>query len=176
MSLIPGISGQATQLVDGLKVDSISENTNGNGIIFNNRIVQNIYPQVSAVVKTNGYSTTSQTPSDVPGLSITITPRSVNSKFKIIASLSCYATGGGAGSCCCTYLVNGSGTVFNKHRTTSTDGHFIPAVLAWIDSPATTSPVTYKVQLSNNQYVGGTATINQDPVYESSTLLVEEIL
>lgn len=32
MSLIPGIAGQATVLVDGVKVDTISENTSGHGI------------------------------------------------------------------------------------------------------------------------------------------------
>jgi hypothetical protein len=32
MSLIPGIAGQATVLLDGVKVDSILENTLNNGV------------------------------------------------------------------------------------------------------------------------------------------------
>ena len=116
---------------------------------------------VVQAVKTDVFTTTSGTYVDITGLSVTITPSSATSKILIIGSLQYSAsligddssvwriTGGNAD----TFVGDAAGT---RPRSVGSLGIFsttfnsalmmLPGPVAYVDSPATASPVTYKMQ------------------------------
>ena len=127
--------------------------------------------QVVQTVKTNTFSTTSATLVDITGLSVTITPTSSSNKIMVLATV----TGGSTDSV-------GIGTTFQLVRNStniatstttggSTTGTFSFAQRSmgtqnmqtsgvnFIDSPATTSATTYKLQCLTQ---AGTLFVNQD--------------
>jgi hypothetical protein len=126
--------------------------------------------QVLQTQKTDTFSTTSTTFVDVTGLSVSITPASASNKILVMVSVSvgpdqhsdlrilrdstAIAIGDTAGA-----------------RTRSTN-HFyrgftggqydvIPSNMVWLDSPATTSALTYKIQVGNPYSGAYTTTINR---------------
>ena len=130
---------------------------------------------VVQAVKTDTFSTSSATFGDVTGLSVTITPSTDTSKILLIAKVAASAaSGNGAGLF--VLLVGGNldykgvaaslrtratsqigrreGTVFQ------TDFGSFDAGAVVVDSPATASAVTYKIQARAN-YAGGGGFINQ---------------
>lgn len=111
--------------------------------------------QVLQVTKTNTFSTSSQSFVDVTGLSVSITPSSSSSKILVIASLALGNNGthsdarlmrnttaiaiGDASS-------NRTRSTFHLSSVSNTD---IPTPsITWLDSPATTSATTYKMQVA----------------------------
>jgi hypothetical protein len=127
--------------------------------------------QVVQTTKTNTFSTTSATLVDITGLSVTITPTSSSNKIMVLATV----TGGSTDSV-------GIGTTFQLVRNStniatstttggSTTGTFSFAQRSmgtqnmqtsgvnFIDSPATTSATTYKLQCLTQ---AGTLYVNQD--------------
>lgn len=127
--------------------------------------------QVVQTVKTNTFSTTSATLVDITGLSVTITPSSSSNRIMVLATV----TGGSTDSV-------GIGTTFQLVRNStniatstttggSTTGTFSFAQRSmgtqnmqtsgvnFIDSPATTSATTYKLQCLTQ---AGTLYVNQD--------------
>jgi hypothetical protein len=114
--------------------------------------------QVVSVVKTDTFSMASTTYADITGLTATITPSSVNSKiFVIVNGYMGSATGAVAVR---TQLVRGStpisvGDTVANRISASTEGisdninHMTPMSISFLDSPATSSAVTYKVQMQN---------------------------
>ena len=112
--------------------------------------------QVASTTKTDTFTVTSSSYTDVTGLSVTITPRSTSSNIFVLASLS--ATGQSATTNLFSRLVRGSTAIGigdaagNRIRSTSNarDQQFPSSlILAFLDSPATTSATTYKVQVTN---------------------------
>ena len=105
------------------------------------------------------------------GLSITITPQSATSKILIFNAQSCYASGGIADSD--IRFLRGAGQVYISRTSvlaTTTGGSFSNF---YLDSPATTSPITYKVQ--GNRAFGTGSAVFQIANLAASSLLVAEI-
>ena len=150
--------------------------------------------QVVSATKTDKQSTTSATPSDVTGLSVSITPTSTSSKILVMTNINY----GGANNFYGAFFVKRNSTDIvlstvgtgNQINSTfgvggdSSDAAFKLEGIAhsYIDSPATTSAVTYKVQFASTWtsialIVNGTGSTN-DAAYivgGTSTITVMEI-
>jgi hypothetical protein len=141
--------------------------------------------QVVSTTKTTTFSTTSTSFTDVTGLSVSITPTSAASKILVICTM---AVGHASSRTASANLVRNSTTicqptptqaytatknayVANGDTTSSADFHFL-------DSPATTSATTYKVQvctnIGDNAMVVGNRTPGND-MNSASTITVMEI-
>ena len=116
--------------------------------------------QVVSATKTDSYSMTGTEFADVPGLSVSITPTSSSSKILILSSIS--GQGGVAASFLATRLVRnsteisvGDSAASGAARATSSSGYtqdgggLLHLSMMHLDSPATTSATTYKVQASS---------------------------
>jgi hypothetical protein len=141
--------------------------------------------QVVQTVKLDAFTTSSGTPVDVTGLSVSITPSSASNKILVLGQI-----GGGSDATTGWYvnLVRGStnlgvGTGGSLYNTTFSN--FFSNANAWsgvpvifLDSPNTTSSTTYKIQAFAGGGVG-TVAINRragDAVIGfSSTITVMEI-
>ena len=119
--------------------------------------------QIVQTVKTDTFSTTSTSPTDVTGLSVSITPSSASNK--VLVSYDVRA------SCenvqMSFFLLRGSTNLYrgdaasNRIRVSSVIGGIpdpsvtnrVPTQMyvSFLDSPATTSAVTYKIQCQLNQ-------------------------
>jgi hypothetical protein len=120
--------------------------------------------QVVSTTKTDSFSTTSTTYVDVTGVSATITPSSTDSKILVVVS----GLFGNSNSTtlCLLNLVRGStniaqstGGTSNSSLVNYTNTSFgvDNFSLMFLDSPATTSATTYKLQMrvdGNTGYVG----------------------
>jgi len=114
--------------------------------------------QVVSTTKTDTFAVTSTTLTDVTGLTASITPRSTSSKILVIASL---AVGSQAGTVSAfSALLRDSTQIFqgdaasNRRRVSINvaeqgDG-WIQSNLTHLDSPSSTSTLTYKIQLCGN--------------------------
>lgn len=123
--------------------------------------------QVVQTIKTDTFSTTSTTPVDVTGMSVSITPSSTSSKILVI----CQVTTGGSDRSPRVNLVRGSTAIMQPDSTGATlvsDArtgglrHGINGIISFLDSPNTTSSTTYKLQMFNGHTTdGGTVLFNQ---------------
>jgi hypothetical protein len=125
--------------------------------------------QVVQVVKTDTFSaSTNNVFTDITGLSVSITPKSANSKVLVTASINGSATTNGVAN---IQLLRNStpisiGDVAGSRPRSSTSidsngaGEAVPASISFLDSPATTSPTTYKLAVNTGD-TGGTAYINR---------------
>jgi hypothetical protein len=121
---------------------------------------------------------TATSPVDI-GLSASITPASSASKILVFCSIQSTVNATGNGSWAGWYdLLRGSTLIADTSRQwTQSDASGNQAVggamtIIWLDSPATTSSTTYKLQA----YVGnssGTMTVNLGSVGESTITLME---
>ena len=145
--------------------------------------------QVVSTTLTTAFSTTSASMVDVTGLSLSITPTSASSKVLVTVNLS--MTPGASGAVLFYQMVRNStaigigttgGSNFNVTGAmysgdASTNQNFIYPSSQLLDSPATTSATTYKVQICNNS--GGTTVyINKrsdNYISAISTITVMEI-
>lgn len=117
--------------------------------------------QVSNVIKTDQFTTTSGTAVDVTGLNLSITPSSTSSKILVIAWIVISTSGGGGDGYArlmrdATPIGNGNGGFFAQSAGQDYFGtHSKP--ITYLDSPATTSSVNYKIQAwgANTSYVNG---------------------
>lgn len=129
------------------------------------QVVQGIY--------STQVSTTSTTYTDT-GLTATITPKFSTSKVLIL--ISCNGVGKGGGSWTRLQIAK-NGSFFSFMETyiganTSAGDNFIGSVCTdYLDSPATTSAITYKVQMSAGN--GATAYMNVSSIEKSSITLME---
>ena len=130
-----------------------------NGLTFNNATTQASAGQVLQVVNYNGsgYTTTSSsTFTDIPSLSLAITPKFSTSKILVITTV---IAGKSTGN---TYvglrLVRDSTTISTfsdvSAWTNSSVETTSPTSYTYLDSPATTSATTYKVQFNSGQNIG----------------------
>jgi len=115
--------------------------------------------QVVQTTKTDTFTTTSTTYTDVTGISVSITPTSSTSKILVFANLNASVTA--ADNYFAFQLVRGSTAIFNgdaaSSRTVGSVGsalitgtgsvnYILPMSINYLDSPATTSSTTYKIQ------------------------------
>jgi hypothetical protein len=119
-------------------------------------------------VVTNTYSTTFNTSSTTyvdTGLSTTITPTSATSRIMVMYN-GIHAVSAGAASATNIRVLRGASAVltYNANGYTNTSNLFAHTIaLHLIDSPATTSATTYKIQISNDLTSNITAQRNNEP-------------
>jgi hypothetical protein len=111
---------------------------------------------VVQTVKTDTFTTTSASFVDITGMSVTITPSTNTSKVLVVATM-VNARGGTGGTSVRINLVRNStniaqpasgsaaATLNSRFLETATN---YPATVVFLDSPATTSAVTYKLQVA----------------------------
>lgn len=113
--------------------------------------------QVVSTTKTDTFSTTSNVFADITGLSVSITPTASTSKVMVFATIS----DGTSGACIRAFRLmrgatpigvgNAAGSrnqsnLGSYQGSADTGHHQNTSPISHLDSPATTSPVTYKVQ------------------------------
>ena len=134
----------------------MSVTINGSGQIVN---------QIVQTVKTDTFTTTSTSFVDVTGLSVTITPSSASNKILVICDVS---TGNASSSGCSARLLRNGSAIYTGDAAGSrplglseNDSQFqtMRTGGVYVDSPATTSAVTYKIQILNS--VGFTSCVNR---------------
>jgi hypothetical protein len=127
-------------------------------------------------VVTNSYSTVFNTSSTTyvdTGLSTTITPTSATSKILVMYN-GIHAVSAGAASATNIRVLRGASAVltYNANGYTNTSNLFAHTIaLHLVDSPATTSATTYKIQISNDLSSNITAQRNN----EASILTLLEV-
>jgi hypothetical protein len=126
---------------------------------------------VVQTVKTDTFTTSSTTPTDITGLTLTITPSTATSKILLIAQI---ANGTDTGNQLGYFRLNGGNaddfvgdaagsrtrTVFGGLTVFSGNNWFGTYIISYLDSPATTSPVNYAVQAWVGSSSAGTARVN----------------
>jgi hypothetical protein len=129
--------------------------------------------QVQQAYKTDTFSTTSTSLVDVSGLSVTITPKKATSKFLIMVNmtyLSTFYVGHvslfrnsveiGKADAASNRPVNF--LLYSNSTNGGTDGQWVRESMDYLDSPATASAITYKIQASaRRDGQGGTMYINR---------------
>ena len=128
--------------------------------------------QVVQTVKTDGFTSASTTLTDVPGLSVSITPSSSSNKILVLVD----CTVGSNNAYIMLQLVRGSTNIYSgtDSKTYIASKNFYPAAanvmgslaMVYLDSPATTSSVTYKIQMKSSS--GNTGCINRRPSDDTS--------
>lgn len=127
--------------------------------------------QVVQTVKTDTFSTSSATFTDVTGLSVSITPSSASNKILVLGSVTGSVTSSGSGH---LRYVRGStaigiGDASSSRSQDSVGGidngespadSALSSSFVFLDSPATTSSTTYKAQIHQGDG-GGTIFINR---------------
>jgi hypothetical protein len=132
-----------------------------NGITFPNATLQasaGTILQVASTTKTDTFTTTSTTPVDITGLSVSITPKFSTSKIFISGSVCwgldttiAYLVGfllvrNSTAICIADAAGSRSRWTFGSQGVYSTD-NTVYSPINFLDSPATTSATTYKVQV-----------------------------
>jgi hypothetical protein len=136
--------------------------------------------QVVTATTATETTSTSTTYADVTGLSVSITPTSATSRILVTVSAPCmsyFASAGTAGIS--LQILRGASSIADFGRVAGgyAGGEhtgYAVAGLTYIDSPATTSATTYKVQLK--AATSATAYVNRTGEQNLSTITVTEIL
>jgi hypothetical protein len=146
--------------------------------------------QVVSTAKTDTWSATTQTFTDITGLSVTITPSSSSSKILVLLDLACGVEASNAalprilrnGTAIYVGDAAGSRPQASGQAYTGNAYAMVRSGSIYLDSPATTSAVTYKAQLRSTglviQYVNQTGRDANDPNYDArgaSSITVMEI-
>jgi hypothetical protein len=173
---------------------SVKHNTNG--VIFSDTSTQSsapIVPSCQQIAKTSTYTlSTLNTWTDIPGASITVTPKSTSSKFLLTASTVISGSTSSSGSINHAHIrilrngsVIGVGNLRNSEIQCLSSGSRIFSQLGshfggyYLDSPSTTSGVTYKLQVwcgYGTIVVGGCYDISSNHGSVPTTLTAMEIL
>jgi hypothetical protein len=156
-----------------------------NGLTFNNATTQasaGVVLQVVNVAFTTYTNTNSTTFVDMSGATASITPKFSTSKILVLINLAGVTknNGGTSGSCGSFQLLRGSTMIvswdnFSGYNAATTTAS-AQSSTSYLDSPATTSATTYKVQWGNSS--GGTIQINNYNGilgYSTSTITLMEI-
>jgi hypothetical protein len=123
--------------------------------------------QVVSTTKTDHFSTTSTSYVDVTGLSATITPRSTSSKILVVSSVSISQTASSGDNILrllrdATEIGSGTGGSTNNGFSfiggPASAAAVYSASIQYLDSPSTTSSLTYKIQ---SRVTTSTGTINR---------------
>jgi len=140
-------------------------------------------PRIGQVVTATTTNTTAATGGagyvDVSGLSVTITPTSASNKILIVSSFTMLGSGTAYQSGL-VQLVRNSTSLFGNvvgsyypGGASTNFGNYFPYSVQYVDSPATTSATTYKMQISN---VFSTANFAANPSAVSIQISAMEIL
>jgi len=137
--------------------------------------------QVAQGYKTDTFSTTSTSLQDVSGLTVTLTPASSSSKFLIMVNMTYLNTfyvgriallrngteigkADAAGSRPLDFLY------YSNSTNSAADGQLVRESMDYLDSPATSSSITYKIQASaRTDGAGGTMYINRSLADRNTT-------
>lgn len=121
---------------------------------------------VNSVTKTDTFSTASSSFVDVTGLSLTITPQSNTSKFLLVAQISAGANQdriwfkfAGGNTASDVGDAAGSRVRVGLEVSAFTNNAAASGIMLYLDSPATASAITYKVQMAS--YAAGTEYVNR---------------
>ena len=149
--------------ITGLAVGALPPNVIGGGAVL----------QVLQGWKTDTFSTTSTNLQDVTGLSVTLTPTSTSSKFLIMVNMT-YLNTLYVGR---VVLLRNSTEIgmadaasnrprsflyYSNSTNGGADGQWVRESMDYLDSPATSSSITYKIQVSARvDGQGGTMFINR---------------
>ncbi len=132
--------------------------------------------QVVSVVVTNLTAFNSTTFSDATNMTLSITPKSTTSKVLVNVQSNFFNSGGNAGNGLNINLLRDSTVIYSPHRLLGYSNTLLAMAGGWscvfLDSPATTSATTYKIQGSNN-VAANNSQING--VGMSSTITLMEI-
>jgi hypothetical protein len=142
----------------GASLTSLNATNISSGTLAKARLPTGSVLQVVSTTKTDTFSTSSTSFTDITGLSATITPTSATSKILIQVAIT---YGGSANAYSSSRLVrdstaialgSASGSRISASFTTASNDASRPrwAGITFLDSPATTSSTTYKVQLIVN--------------------------
>jgi hypothetical protein len=143
-------------------------------------VVAGIGSNVVQTVKLDTFQTTSSSFVTITGLTATITPSSATSKILVVAQVThgfddlagygAFLLSGGNTS---SYVGDAGGSrvqaVFGGYSQSNDSGLMEAASIVYLDSPNTTSPVTYEVQTRQTQ--SGTVNINRPSVFGSPSAL-----
>jgi hypothetical protein len=130
--------------ITGITRGAIESTAIGAGAVL--QVVQSNY-STTVTVSTNTYTDT--------GLSASITPTSATSKILVLIQQSYYTAVSSGGTGGGVKLLRGSTDIYNPMPTdgvgpygfyVSATGLYLMAILQYLDSPATTSNITYKTQ------------------------------
>jgi len=124
--------------------------------------------QVVSTAKTDTFTTTSTSFTDITGLTVSITPQSATSQILVLATVSCGANF--ATNAAFLRLVrdstaidvgdaSGSRTQATTYSAVVDAGKVTEESIMFLDSPSTVSATTYKVQIACN--AAGTSTVNR---------------
>ena len=143
--------------------------------------------QVVQTVKTDTFSHSATSLADITGLSATITPSSSSSKILVKTNIYfSIGTGNGTTTIMCnlvrgsTNIAQPSGSVTNTASIFSYIGgaYMVQRVMTFLDSPATTSATTYKLQIRGDN-TNSSLKINRysetSDYYGVSTLTLREV-
>jgi len=182
VTLLP--ANQATTYVYRLSNTSWYPMTNVAGVIPKVSLPTGSVLQVVTAVKNDTFSSTATTNTDITGLSVAITPTSASSNILVLVQ-SNYGPGGGSQIANfqllrnATNIANPSNTGLLYSSTVSayqiTSDQTANYSISYLDSPATTSATTYKVQgrtTSGTWYVNRRNTADMNTI---STITVMEI-
>jgi hypothetical protein len=160
-ALTSPVEGMLTWLQDTNKY----ENYNGTAWVA---LGSSAILQVVSVTKTDTFTTTSTTFSNVTGLAVSITPTSTSSKILISGSVNIGSTQGTNGvhfrlarGATAISLADVAGSRNRAYSGGNTiQAAMVSSAFEFLDSPATTSSTTYNVQLATNSS-GQTAAVNR---------------
>jgi hypothetical protein len=139
--------------------------------------------QVVQTTKTDNFTTTSTSFIDVTGLSVSITPSSTSSKILVITDIS---VGSSLNGYSIYNLVKDSTNLYQGTDTktyvgshieySNSSSHMGTLNMCYLDSPATTSSTTYKIQM---RVTSGTGAVNRrsgsDDTSVASSITVMEV-
>jgi hypothetical protein len=179
INAIPAVAGAVT---DAYILSMAGSKLTGTQVIPKATLPTGSVLQVVSTTKTDTFSTTATSFTDVTGLSVSITPTSSTSKILIFCTIPCshasfavarFNLVRGSTNICqpsSIQTLSGSKTAYyqNADLGAAADLHFL-------DSPATTSSTTYKIQVCTN---GGTMFVgqrNSGDMSMPSTITVMEI-
>jgi hypothetical protein len=129
--------------------------------IDNIPVLAGIGSNVVTAITRNAFATTGTTFAEITGLTATITPSSATSKVLIIAYVRYSNTSSSDNSFLALFRdsTNINGTIDSGSRFAATTDVY-DATMVLLDSPETTSPITYGVRLASGS-AGGTAVANR---------------
>ena len=142
---------------------------------------------VSTNYNTRTSFTSTTTLADITGMTVTITPKSTTSKIFVLVTLSFNAPGGQNVACILnrngTRLAEGAAgeTTFIGMATANSNNYWLlSASNSYLDSPASTSALTYKLQakaveVTSSWVINGTVRNDVSDPNGSSTITVMEI-
>jgi hypothetical protein len=176
------IAGSNVAFMNATSLQMVGSNVSlaGTNVITNGKLVTAAQPVGAVLQVVQGVSTTATTISGGPTdttLTATITPTSATSKILIIVNQLVYLYGGGGDSGFQLFILKNGSTIYNNifHSLYIASSSGSPELITnypitYLDSPATTSALTYKTQATAT---GGATPSFQWATNQSTITLME---